>query len=206
VGISTTRKELGSSLYQKPRRLWSHGFTLVEVLGAMLILVIFLFPLIGANVTGIRLEASAQRRTEAAQLANQIITELELEIGQGNASLEPGVVTGEDDYFQIESEISEYVVELPSVETDRPDEQETPGFDAGFGSDFERPNPIRLIQVRIFWEDNGKAHMVQRTTFAIESGMGMGMDPGMMAPGTDDPNSMMGAPGFNPAQSPEFPQ
>ncbi len=175
------------------RHFWNPGFTLLEVMGAVMILAVFVISLSGSNIAGIRLETSAQRRTEAAELANTTITELELEISQLSASLETELITEEAGLFTIESEITEYVVELPTLDTDELEDEEV---DDGI----ERPNPIRLIQVRVFWEDHGRDLMVQRTTFAINQGsMGMADVSSLQGNSIDKPK-------FNAPQSPELSQ
>ncbi len=172
---------------------WEPGFTLLEVMGAVMILAFFVISLSGSNVAGIRLETEAQRRTEAAELANTTIAQLELEISQQSASLETDFIAEEAGSFTIESEIFEYLVELPTLDTDDPEEDSAAAYNSGM----EERNPIRMIQVRVFWEDRGRAMMVQRTTFAVDQGS-MGVMGGDALEGGG-----MGIPGLNAPQSPE---
>jgi type II secretory pathway pseudopilin PulG len=188
----------GSTTHKRVHRFQNLGFTLLEVMGAVMILAVMVISLSGSNIAGIRLETSAQQRTEAAALANEAITALELDISQHSASLEEEFTSEEVGFFTIESEIIEYEVELPTLEMDDLEDQHADDLNTGI----DRPNPVRLIQVRVFWENQGRELMVQRTTFAVDQGMMGNMMDGMM-----DPNAMQGNPGgdpgFNNPQSPE---
>ena len=176
------------------------GFTLLEVMGAILILVIVLYSLTSSNVSGIRLEANAQRRAEAATLANELIAELEVDISQYTASLEEEITTEEMGDFIVETEVIEYLVELPQLETDEEDEDD---FQDGYQDDIERPNLLRMVQVRVLWESHGQPFMIQRTTFAADYGGGM---MGGSGPGSSEAGDGMSDPGMNAPIAPEFPQ
>lgn len=183
----------GSTTHKSVSHFQDPGFTLLEVMGAVMILAVMVISLSGSNVAGIRLETSAQQRTEAAALANEVITALELDIIQQSASLATDFTTEQVGLFTIESETIEYEVELPTLETDDPEDKYVDDLNTGI----DKPNPVRLIQVRVFWENHGRELMVQRTTFAIDQGMmgemmGLGsmQENPMRDPRLNDPQSL----------------
>ena len=59
-----------------PRAKFSAGFTLIEVMAALAILVLFLVPLLGAVSQGLQFVGRAQQRTKALQLAQDKLADV----------------------------------------------------------------------------------------------------------------------------------
>lgn len=75
------RREERNDFFSAPPRLrgeFSPGFTLVEVMAALAILVLFLVPLLGAVSQGLQFVGRARTRTEALQLAQDKLAEVEM--------------------------------------------------------------------------------------------------------------------------------
>ncbi len=60
------------------RSKYNTGFTLLEVMIAVSILVMFLVPILGAMTQGLQSVTSSKNRTLATQLARNMMTEIEL--------------------------------------------------------------------------------------------------------------------------------
>lgn len=83
----------------------SQGFTLMELLITMLIMVLVLFALSALKNATLRSTVSAQQVTEASACAEQIMEKL---IGQGYGSVSKGTAMGScpDDQFSWETTVS----------------------------------------------------------------------------------------------------
>jgi len=147
------------------------GFTLIEVLAAVLVLGVLYTVLAGVAIEGLRAEGTSKRRLEASLLADRLLAELEEQIAGG--SVPPiGIVEEEEDIFDLVIAVRE--LDLASILPPEP-----PGSDRGarrpgpsslFGNDSgTEPSRLREIEVRIGWLEGDRELEVQRISYAFDA-------------------------------------
>jgi prepilin-type N-terminal cleavage/methylation domain-containing protein len=147
------------------------GFTLIEVLAAVLVLGVLYTVLAGVAIEGLRAEGTSKRRLEASLLADRLLADLEEQIAAG--SVPPiGIVEEEEDIFDLVIAVRE--LDLASILPPEP-----PGSDRGarragptslFGNDSgTEPSRLREIEVRIGWLEGDRELAVQRISYAFDA-------------------------------------
>lgn len=144
------------------------GFTLLEVMVAIMALGIAVTMLTRAAVDGMRLEGDAYRRLGASQVAGQLIADLE-------SGMIGGVVP---EVGQRELEVEGFVVIVEAS----PVEPEELGIDLGdrgrdsapltalVGDDRQSTGPPLLeIQIAVTWQEGLYIQEVRRTTFSFDA-------------------------------------
>jgi len=147
------------------------GFTLIEVLAAVLVLGVLYTVLAGVAIEGLRSEGTSMRRIEASLLADRLLVELEEQIAAG--SMPPiGVIEEEEDIFELAIEVRELDVasitppELPGSER----EAQRAGAPSLFGNDSgTQPSRLREIEVLIVWLEGDREFSVRRTSYAFDA-------------------------------------
>ncbi len=145
------------------------GFTLLEVLAAVLIFAVVFTTLAGHSMDWVRNEGVSERRMRASLIADEILSDLEAGISLGSLP-----ETGED-----ESERDEFTVVTEIEPWDPPFDLSLGDTDDG-GAEADgasllattRSNPdgvLRRIRVRVGWLDGLDEHEVSRTTFAYDA-------------------------------------
>jgi prepilin-type N-terminal cleavage/methylation domain-containing protein len=189
------RNELRAPQRPSARR----GFTLLEILAAVAVLSLLYIVLAGSGIQGIRAEAAAARRIEAAEIADRVLAELELELVQNPKALELGHTEEEEPPYIIETDIAEFGIELPlppstlSEEGSEGDEvlNALESLEKANGNE----NPLRLIQIRVRWGDGLQERSILRTTFVLdhvelsEEAESQGTDTGDLGDGINPPIS-----------------
>jgi prepilin-type N-terminal cleavage/methylation domain-containing protein len=169
----------------RPRR----GFTLLEVLGAVLVLAMLYSVLAEVAIQGLRAEGESRRRLEASLFADELFTDIEASIEAGD--LPPlGVSTEEEDPYIIELEV--LPVDTRSLfPPGLLGEGET--LASMLGSETEE-SPLREIVLRISWSEGDRELSVTRTTlgmsapqFAALPGVGLSDVAGLPAGGGEIP-------------------
>ena len=155
------------------------GFTLLEVLAAVSLLIVIYIPLVRAAIDGLRSEGESRRRMEASLIADRELSTIETGIASGSFP-EVGETTREDREFRIVTSINPF--ELPFAVDEKKDPPR--GSDPA-PSIFPEPNsreesPLLKIEITVFWPGAGGGNAefddefdeqlsrVVRTTFAFD--------------------------------------
>ncbi len=142
------------------------AFTLFEVLAAVALLGILFTTLAGVASTWLRAEGEARRRFEASLKADVRLGELEAEVAAGRVPA-PGEGEARDDPYRITTRVEPLrpPVELLEVPGQAP-APAAPTLFPGQGSTFSPP--LRLIEVRVSWDEGAEERHVERTTLAFD--------------------------------------
>jgi prepilin-type N-terminal cleavage/methylation domain-containing protein len=144
------------------------GFTLLEVLGAVLVLGLLYSVLAEAAIQGLRAEGESRRRLEASLFADELLSEIEASLDSGGA-LPVGVSLEEDEPYVIELTVSpvDAGALLPPGALG---EDETLASLMGAEAD---ESPILEIVLKISWSEGDRELSVTRTTLGLgETGLG----------------------------------
>ncbi|MCG8589934.1 MAG: prepilin-type N-terminal cleavage/methylation domain-containing protein [Proteobacteria bacterium] len=144
------------------------GFTLLEVLAAVLVMAVIFTALAGAAFRGIRLEADTARRLEASLLADARMAQVESQIRSG--ALPPIGVE--------EQEVGEFVVTLEIQPLVLPEELTNALAGEENGAAAGSPNllipernesgVLREIRVTVAWPDGLDTRQTERVTYGID--------------------------------------
>lgn len=138
------------------------GFTLLEVLGAVLVLGMLYSVLAEVAIQGLRAEGESRRRLEASLFADELLSEIEASIVAGDVP-PLGVSLEEDEPYVIELEVSPIdtgALLPPGVLG----EDETLANLMGAQTD---ESPIREIALTISWWEGDRELSVTRTTLGL---------------------------------------
>ena len=178
-----------SSERDRGARARSRGFTLIEVLAAVLVLGVLYTVLAGVAIQGLRAEGTSRRRIEASLLADQILADLEDQIAVG--SVPPvGVEEREADVFDLTIAVRELdpaaiiPPEPPGSERREPRAASASLLESG-GS---QPSRLREIEVRVDWLEGDRELRVQRISYAFDT---TGLD-GLFPEGGGAPGEALG--------------
>ena len=170
------------------------GFTLLEVMAAVLVLGLIYTVLAEAAIRGLRSEGISRRRVEASLIADRFLADLEsqVELGQVPAS-------GQDqqnvDVFHVAIRVDSYdptpmldtIAQIekqrsrPERKKNTADQTKASSMEVGAptaGAPMEdllaKPHPgqdgrLRRIDVAVTWEDGDREEHVLRTTFAFDT-------------------------------------
>jgi prepilin-type N-terminal cleavage/methylation domain-containing protein len=163
------------------------GFTLLEVMAAVLVLGLLYTVLAGAAMRGLRSEGVDRRRAGAEMIADRKITEIESDLESG-APLEDGLEEGEVDSYKVSSNVEPFDVltRLPgplSAEIAQRTDPKAPSL----LHDERGKSRIRLVSVVVEWDEAGEPATVERNTFAYDRAAAEQLLPSTAASGgTDD--------------------
>jgi prepilin-type N-terminal cleavage/methylation domain-containing protein len=146
-----------------------HGFTLIEVMAAVLVLGLLYTVLAGAAMRGLRSEGTDRRRADAAMIADQRLTALETEISAGQP-LQDGRVEDEQEPFKIVVDVApaDVLSLLPaplSRELARTSDPRAPSL----LHDERGQSRVRRVSVVVAWDEAGEPEQVERTTLAFDT-------------------------------------
>ncbi|MCP5067908.1 MAG: prepilin-type N-terminal cleavage/methylation domain-containing protein [bacterium] len=152
----------------RPDRSTRSGFTLLEVMVAIMALGIAMTLLTTVAIDGMRLEGDAYRRLGASRVADQLLADLE-------SGLLGGVVP---EVGQRELEIEGFTVVVEANPVDPAElgidlserDREAGPLDA-FESDARAgtPSPLLEIQIAVSWQEGIYTQHVRRTTFSFDA-------------------------------------
>lgn len=155
---------------QNRTQVFTRGFTLFEVLGAVALLAIVYTMLSTAAIRGLQTEGRSRRILEASILADLEIANFEMELEQGvMRPLGNDEIESEDGLYRIRFEVS--VFEMPEMElaqsrSGAARSSGSRGSAAQFGTTGE--SPLRQITVRVAWGDPDEEQFVERVTYGID--------------------------------------
>ena len=150
------------------------GFTLFEVMAAVLVLGVIFSVLASVTIEGLRAEGDSRRRLEASLLADEVLGDLE---GQLLAGVFPEVGSSEREmgdyrvtvdvepfdpspYLALESQAETTTRSIGQRESEPQSLLEPPASG--------EPSLIRSFEVVVHWSEGFDEHAVRRTTFAYD--------------------------------------
>jgi prepilin-type N-terminal cleavage/methylation domain-containing protein len=138
------------------------GFTLLEVLGAVLVLGMLYSVLAEVAIQGLRAEGESRRRLEASLYADELLSDIEASIAAGDVP-PLGLSLEEEEPYIIELEVSpiDANVLFPPGTLG---EEETLASLMGAQTD---ESPIREIALTISWPEGDRELSVKRTTIGL---------------------------------------
>lgn len=150
-----------------PTRRRSAGFTLFEVMAAVLVLGVLYSVLATSAIQGLRSEGESKRRLEASLLADEELAEIEEGIAVGITPVLGPPLEKQIDAYQVVVEVTPFDVSpflgedfLESLEEGKESLLAPP----------ENPEEslLRLVSVAVRWLEAGEEYEVQRTTLAYD--------------------------------------
>jgi type II secretory pathway pseudopilin PulG len=163
------------------------AFTLLEVLAAVAILALVYTVLARVGIQGFRAEGGSDRRLRASLLADQVLAEIEEQLGAGSAPpLGEKDATRED--YQIHLRVTPSEIEIPprsdaatqriqAATAKQPNRGATAGGKPGAAGPTQsfflpaapgEPPPGRRIEVRVSWIDGATESAVIRETYGLD--------------------------------------
>jgi prepilin-type N-terminal cleavage/methylation domain-containing protein len=143
------------------------GFTLLEVLAAVVLLGTVYTVLAGVAIRGLKNEGTARRRLEASLIADEQLAQIELQIDAGAFPIS-GPDEVEMDIFVIEFSDEEFAIPLPPSE-DGEDAEYGIGSLLGGGASGAGEMPMRRYELRVTWLEGVAEYEVVRTTFGFDA-------------------------------------
>jgi len=147
------------------------GFTMLEVLGAVLVLSMFFTVLADQAIHGLRNEGENRRRLEASLLADDLM--MEIESGLLNGDVPPiGREEDEDDLYTLVLEVRP----LDLTALFPPEALLDDGVAATLLGEDPDESPAREIEITVTWFEVEDERRVQRKTFAFDTGGASDLD------------------------------
>ncbi len=143
------------------------GFTLLEVMVAVVLLGIVVVQVTLVSANGMRVEGESRRRLDASLLADQLLADLETVALQGEVP-ELGTTEAEEEPYRIQIETRPLDAEsLGLLEARDPELGPATALvgTEGLGSS----SPLVEIQITVSWEEGFDTLEVRRTTFAFDA-------------------------------------
>jgi prepilin-type N-terminal cleavage/methylation domain-containing protein len=149
------------------------GFTLLEVLAAVLIFAVSFTALAGHSMSWVRSQGVSDRRLRATLIADLEMIDLESRLALGQAPpIDEEEKDGEE--FRVTVTVEPWIPPFELGATDAAD-RATAGRAADDAPSLLSPRPenpdgfLRRLQVRVEWDEGIDVHSVSRTTFALDS-------------------------------------
>ncbi len=145
------------------------GFTLVEVMAAVLVLGMLYTVLAGSAMRGLRSEGIDRRRADAELIADRELTMIETDIATG-VPLEDGLVEREEEPYTVSSNVEPFdVLSLLPAPLHAEIVQGTDPKAPSVLHDERGQSRVRRISVVVAWDEAGEPDHVERTTFAFDT-------------------------------------
>lgn len=146
-----------------------NGFTLVEVMAAVLVLGLLYTVLASAAMRGLRSEGIDRRRADAEMIADRELTEIETALASG-APLEDGLLEREQEPYKVTSDVEPFdVLSLLPTPLHAEIVRDTDPKAASMLHDERGQSRVRRISVVVEWNEAGEPDHVERTTFAFDT-------------------------------------
>jgi prepilin-type N-terminal cleavage/methylation domain-containing protein len=145
------------------------GFTLLEVMAAVLVLGLLYTVLASRALIGLRSEGNDRRRADAELIADRELTVIEADLSSG-APLEDGLVETEEPPFKVISNVEPFdaLAQLPAPlyrDITRTTDPKAPSL----LHDERGQSRLRKISVVVEWDEAGEPDHVERVTFAFDT-------------------------------------
>jgi prepilin-type N-terminal cleavage/methylation domain-containing protein len=189
-------RSAASSATRARDRAGSAGFSLLEVLGAIAILGIWFAVIAELAMVGLRAEGRSHRMLMASLVADDVLSEIEIEMMSGRS---PEVSSEEEerDGYTIRIDIEPYELELPAPEAKpgapTPVDPATGPFKYLRGSQPDAQSPILSIRIQVAWPEGHDEGSVTRYTFGTDlTAAGGSLGALQSAPGPSDDRDVSG--------------
>jgi prepilin-type N-terminal cleavage/methylation domain-containing protein len=150
-------------------RAAKNGFTLVEVMAAVLVLGLLYTVLASAAMRGLRSEGIDRRRADAEMIADRELTEIETALASG-APLEDGLLEREQEPYKVTSDVEPFdVLSLLPTPLHAEIVRDTDPKAASLLHDERGQSRVRRVSVVVEWNEAGEPDHVERTTFAFDT-------------------------------------
>lgn len=151
----------------------THGFTLFEVMAAVIVLGLLYSVLATSAIQGLRSEGETRRRMEASLLADRWLAEIEATLASGSLP-EIGETEEVEGPYTIRIGVGVLdpagIVPEPPVDPTQPasgEEETTPRLLAAATAN--EPGPLRQVRIEVAWDEADSVYSVDRTTFAYDA-------------------------------------
>lgn len=149
------------------------GFSLLEVLGAIAILGIWFAIIAEIAMVGLRNEGRSQRALRASLVADEVLSEIEIEMQRGTLPEIDSTEEENEDGYLIRIDVEPYELVLPeptsaqrsAVRGERPART----FQLLAGPDPDARSPLLSIRIEVAWQEGNSEASVTRYTFAVDS-------------------------------------
>ena len=155
------------------------GFSLLEVLAAVTLLIVLFIPLGRAAIDGLRSEGESRRRLEASLLADDALAKIESGLSIGTVP-EIGENANEEREFRIVTSVTSFQLPFAINEETEPQRGVELAQSLFPAPNSRQPSPLLKIEIRVSWPGPGGAEdrfdgddaehesRVTRTTFAFD--------------------------------------
>lgn len=148
------------------------GFTLFEVMAAVLVLGMLYAVLANAAMQGLHSEGETRRRFQASLLADQALAALETQLTLGVIP-DSGTQEEAEDPYLVSVTVQPFdpsvLIPPDSLEGEARASHETPAETLLVEPSSGNEGRLRRIDVRVTWEESGNERSVTRTTFAFDT-------------------------------------
>ena len=179
----------------------ARGFTLFEVMAAVLILGVFYTVLANTAIQGLRSEGESLRRMEASLLVDEHLSEVETGIA-GGIFPEIGVLESEDRGYFVRLEVTPFDV-TPYL-TDPADPESALEDDSLLVTDRPEESLLRQVTVSVAWDEPEGEREVTRTTLAYDQSTLSGLFPETGAGGQAEDDTLDEERFLNPDGTPNL--
>jgi len=143
------------------------GFTLLETLAAVVMMLTFYGLLSAQGLHGFALEGEAERRLQASLVADRHLADLEAALADGAVPV-LGTIEDRDQGYDVRVDVEPLVLPWAAAEAEADPRRARAAppslLDAPTG---RAPAPILTVRVTVSWHD-GRPRTVERTTFALD--------------------------------------
>jgi prepilin-type N-terminal cleavage/methylation domain-containing protein len=155
--------------WTEPIRCARRGFTLIEVMAAVLVLGLLYTVLAGAAMRGLRSEGTDRRRAEAAMIADRELSALQQELA-GGAPFEDGPSERDQDPFTIRLDVerADVLAMLPAPLHESVAREADPKAPSVL-HDERGQSRLHRITVSVEWDEAGESDHVERTTYVLDT-------------------------------------
>jgi len=150
-------------------RAAKNGFTLIEVMAAVLVLGLLYTVLASSAMRGLRSEGIDRRRAAAEMIADRELTTIETALASG-APLEDGLLEREEEPYKVSSDVEPFdVLSLLPAPLHAEIVRDTDPKAVSLLHDERGQSRVRRISVVVEWDEAGEPDHVERTTFAFDT-------------------------------------
>ena len=151
------------------RKTKERGFTLLEVMAAVLVLGLLYTVLASRALIGLRSEGTDRRRANAEMIADRELTSVETEL-TGGLPPEDGMVERDEEPYKVITNVEPFdALSLLPAPLYREIARTTDPKAPSVLHDERGQSRLRKISVVVEWDEAGEPDHVERTTFAFDT-------------------------------------
>jgi len=142
------------------------AFTLLEVMAAVAVVAIVFTTLARVASQGLQSQGTSRRRFEASLLADRALADIEADLQEGIVP-ELGQSDSEEGIFDVSLEVLPFDL-AAAIPADPGETRDAGGPSSSKAEANAEATPIRVIEVRVRWEEGFDEFEVVRTTFGLD--------------------------------------